>query len=265
MSVQETIAQAFVSKPAGAVFSSADFLSVGSRTAIDQALARLVRAGTVVRLARGLYAVAGQTVDAQALARAVASKTGERVGLASFSGVDEHLVIATSGQSRTLRAAGHTVEFRRMSQRKVQLAASIRGRVLLGLWNKGVGNLTTLDIQRATSDWSKEEIDSYAAMIPAWLREAIREANASRKSLDIGLSGAYDWSNPSLKDDVLIGKVLKRHKFDDVARICFHFGTTRVRRVLKRQAFESMTQDSLTRMLGNISRGMRSPAGATNA
>ena len=199
MSVQETIAQAFVSKPAGAVFSSADFLSVGSRAAIDQALARLVRAGTVVRLARGLYAVAGQTVDAQALARAVASKTGERVGLASFSGVDEHLVIATSGQSRTLRVAGHTVEFRRMSQRKVQLAASIRGRVLLGLWNKGVGNLTTLDIQRATSDWSKEEIDSYAAMIPAWLREAIREANASRKSLDIGLSGAYDWSNQASK------------------------------------------------------------------
>jgi hypothetical protein len=31
------------------------------------------------------------------------------------------------------------------------------------------------------------------------------------------LSGAYDWSNPNIKDDVLIGKVLEKHKFEDVA------------------------------------------------
>lgn len=47
--------------------------------------------------------------------------------------------------------------------------------------------LTTLEIQRATGDWAEGEIDSYAALIPAWLRTAIQQANAPRKSVKIGL------------------------------------------------------------------------------
>jgi hypothetical protein len=50
------------------VFSSADFLSAGTRAAVDQALFRLMKAGTIVRVARGLYAAAGQQVDAQTVA-----------------------------------------------------------------------------------------------------------------------------------------------------------------------------------------------------
>jgi hypothetical protein len=107
------------------VFSSVNFLSAGTRAAIDQALFRLMKAGTIMRVARGLYAVAGQQVDAK--------------------------TVATSGLSRTVKAVGHTVEFRRMSQRKVKLAASPKGRALLALWNQDVKNLTTLEIQRATA------------------------------------------------------------------------------------------------------------------
>ena len=64
------------------MFSSANFLSAGTRAAIDQALFRLMKAGTIVRVARGLYAVAGQQVDAK--------------------------TVATSGLSRTVKAVGHT-------------------------------------------------------------------------------------------------------------------------------------------------------------
>jgi hypothetical protein len=118
-------------------------------------------------------------------------------------------------------------------------------------------NLTTLEIQRATGDWSEGEIDRYAALIPAWLRSAIQQANTPRKSARIGLSGAYDWSNPNIRDDVLIGKVLERHKFEDVARLCFYYGVPKVKRVFKRRAFEPMTTASVTRMLSNISKGLR--------
>ena len=126
-------------------------------------------------------------------------------------------------------------------------------------------NLTTLEIQRTTGDWAEGEIDSYAALIPAWLRTAIQQANAPRKSVKIGLSGAYDWSNPNIRDDVLIGKVLEKHKFEDVARLCFYYGVPKVKRVFKRRAYEPMTNASVTRMLSNISKGLRTAQGQANA
>ena len=251
--IQQTIAD----QSQGPVFSSADFLSAGTRAAVDQALFRLIKAGAIVRVARGLYAAAGQQVDAQTVARALAHKTGERVGLAPSEGSGDVLVVPTSGLSRTVKAREHTVQFRRMSQRKVQLAASPKGRVLLALWTQGVRKLTTLEIQRATGDWLDAEIDTFAALIPAWLRTAVQQANAKRKSVKIGLSGAYDWSNPNIKDDVLISKVLEKHKFEDVARLCFYYGVPKVKRVFKRRAFEPMTSASVTRMLSNISKGLR--------
>ena len=257
MRTSETIRQAIADQPQGAVFSSADFLLAGTRAAVDQALFRLMKAGAIVRVARGLYAAAGQPVDVQTVASALAHKTGERVGLSPAEGPSDVLVVPTSGLSRTVKAAGHTVQFRRMSQRKVQLAASPKGRVLLELWTRGMKDLTTLEIQRATGNWAGGEIDSYAALIPAWLRSAIQQANAPRKSVKIGLSGAYDWSNPNIRDDVLIGKVLEKHKFEDVARLCFYYGVPKVKRVFKRRAFEPMTSASVTRMLSNISKGLR--------
>jgi hypothetical protein len=108
-------------------------------------------------------------------------------------------------------------------------------------------------------------MDNYAALIPAWLRTVIAQANAPRKSVKIGLSGAYDWSNPNIKDDVLIGKVLEKHKFEDVARLCFYYGVPKVKRVFKRRAYEPMTSASVTRMLGNISKGLRTSRGKANS
>jgi hypothetical protein len=257
MNASEIIQQTIADQSQGPVFSSADFLSAGTRAAVDQALFRLIKAGAIVRVARGLYAAAGQQVDAQTVARALAHKTGERVGLAPSEGTGDVLVVPTSGLSRTVKAGEHTVQFQRMSQRKVQLAASPKGRVLLALWTQGVRNLTTLEIQRATGDWHDAELDTFAALIPAWLRTAVQQANAKRKSVKIGLSGAYDWSNPNIKDDVLISKVLEKHKFEDVARLCFYYGVPKVKRVFKRRAFEPMTSASVTRMLSNISKGLR--------
>lgn len=257
MRTSEIIQKTISDQAQGAVFSSANFLSAGTRAAVDQALSRLMKAGAIVRVARGLYATAGQQVDAQTVARALANKTGERVSLAPSEVPGDVLVVPTSGLSRIIKAGEHTVQFRRMSQRKVQLAASPKGRVLLALWTQGVKNLTTLEIQRATGDWREGEIDIYAALIPAWLRTAVQHANAKRKSVKIGLSGAYDWSNPNIRDDVLIIKVLEKHKFEDVARLCFYYGVAKVKRVFKQRTFEPMTSASVTRMLSNISKGLR--------
>jgi hypothetical protein len=143
-----------------------------------------------------------------------------------------------------------------MSQRKAQLAATPEGMVLLALWSRGISKLTTTEIKQATGNWPKEEIEKYAGLVPAWLFTAVQQVNAPRKSVKLGLSGAYDCSNPNIRDDVLIGKVLEVHKFEDVARLCFYYGVAKVKRVFKRCEFGQMTRDIVTRMLGNISKGL---------
>ena len=88
MQTSEKIRQAIADKPLGAVFSRADFLSVGTRAAVDQTLFRMMSAGIIERVARGLYVTAGQRVDAQSIAHAMAQKTGEKIGLAPAGGAD---------------------------------------------------------------------------------------------------------------------------------------------------------------------------------
>lgn len=143
-----------------------------------------------------------------------------------------------------------------MSQRKAKLALSPKGRVLLALWSRGVKELTTTEIKQATGDWPQDVIGKYAGLVPAWLFTAVQQVNAPRKSVKLRLSGAYDWSNPNIRDDVLIGKVLEIHKFEDVARLCFYYGVSKVKRVFKRCELGQMTRDIVTRMLGNISKGL---------
>jgi hypothetical protein len=261
MHTSQLLRQALVDMPPGAVFSSADFLAIGTRAALDQALCRMVRAGDIVRVARGLYAAAGQAVDSRTVAMALAQKTGEQVAWHASVIRSNVLVVPTSGISRTVNSAGHAVHFQRVSQRKVRLAASPQGRVLLELWMRGSKELTTMEIRRAIGDWAPDDIARYAAMVPEWLRIAVQATNAPRKSARIGLTGAYDWSNPNMKDDVLIGKVLERLKFEDVAHLCFFYGVAKVKRVFKLREFEYPTRASLARMLGNIHKGMLASEG----
>lgn len=256
MGTTELIRFSIARMPQGAVFSSADFLSVGTRSAVDQALLRMKKAGQIVRVARGLYAVAGD-VATDAVALAVAHKTGEQVGDALVSPSSAVPVVPTSGQTRMVKVGERLVQFKRMSQRKIELASSPKGRVLLDLWGRGAKNLTTLEIKRATADWAEDEVDKFARLIPEWLRVAIKQSNAQRKSVMLGLSGAYDWSSTQIKDHVLIAKVLEKHKFEDVVRVCLFYGVPRVKRVFRQHDYGQMTRASVSRMLSNIGIGLK--------
>lgn len=55
MSVQDRIHNRIKGKGRGAVFAPKDFLDLGSRAAVDQALSRLVKRGVIKRLRRGIY------------------------------------------------------------------------------------------------------------------------------------------------------------------------------------------------------------------
>lgn len=213
---------------AGQLLAATDCLSMGSRAAIDQALYRMVKSGQLVRVSRGLYALE-QPANAKDLATAMADKKGDLSGR------------------------------RTSSPRKMALARTVHGRMLLDLWARGAQSITRTQIKIATADWTPQEIEEHLSLLPAWLRVALLQCHAKAKAVQLGLSGAYSWSNPQPRDELLIAKVLEQHRFEDMVRVCAHFGMPKVRRVFRQRVFEPMPRASVARMLGNIAKGLKLP------
>ena len=106
-----------------------DFLDLGSRDAVDQALSRLAKAGRLRRVGQGLYAAprisrvlnGPPPVDLDVAIAALARRDGVRImpdGLAAANqlgltnAVPAKASYVTDGHTRTLRIDGRTVQFR---------------------------------------------------------------------------------------------------------------------------------------------------------
>lgn len=109
-----------------------DFLDLGSRDAVDQALSRLAKAGRLRRVGHGLYAaprisrvlIGPAPVDLDVAVAALARRDGVRIipdGLAAANrlgltnAVPAKASYVTDGYSRTLKIDGRTVQFRHAS------------------------------------------------------------------------------------------------------------------------------------------------------
>ena len=106
-----------------------DFLDLGSRDAVDQAVSRLAKAGRLRRVGHGLYAAprispllnGPAPVDLDAAIAALARRDGVRImpdGLVAANqlgltnAVPANASYVTDGHSRTLKIDGRTVQFR---------------------------------------------------------------------------------------------------------------------------------------------------------
>src|SRR4051794_6480783 len=124
-SVQGKILDLVRERGRGKVFISKDFLDLGMREAVDQALSRLARTGEIRRLGRGLYHCprVNETLgielppDAEEVAQALARKTGSRIvpsgavaanALGLSTQVPAKPVSLTDGRTREVRV-GNTV------------------------------------------------------------------------------------------------------------------------------------------------------------
>ena len=111
------------------VWTPKDFLDLGSRGTVDQALSRLVQAGRLRRVGRALYDVPRISnvlkrpapVDLDAAIAALARRDGVRImpdGLVATNqlgltnAVPAKISYVTDGHSRTLKIDGRTVQFR---------------------------------------------------------------------------------------------------------------------------------------------------------
>ncbi|MER9752687.1 type IV toxin-antitoxin system AbiEi family antitoxin domain-containing protein [Mesorhizobium sp. M0166] len=175
----------------GSVFTPSDFLDLGDRAAIDQALSRLVKGGKLRRLARGLYDFPKMHIKLGPLsptpddvARALARETGSQVqitgaqaanALGLSTQVPARNTYLTDGPSRRVVLGRRTVDLRHASPKHLIAPGSPVGTVVQAL--RHLGPTRAVDIAhvaaRSLSARDKKILANSVIQAPAWMRSTL--------------------------------------------------------------------------------------------
>ena len=182
------------SLPEGGVLSPKEFLHLGSRSAVDQAFSRLAKAGTLLRVARGVYAAPvssrfGSRAPApEKVVKTLAEQSGEIVvphgaSAANALGLTQQVpireVYLTSGRTRKLQLGRSEVLVKHAPRWMLALGtrpagAAVRALAWIGPAHAGK-SLASLRRTLPRSEW--QALASARATLPGWMAQAIgREA-----------------------------------------------------------------------------------------
>jgi hypothetical protein len=177
----------------GETFSTRDCLNFGFRSAVDHALARLVKKGIIRRLARGLFARDPDylrsysysdiaKLKAEAFGRKIAphpSSISSQLGLQEqipFSARTDFL-FSTSGPTTKFRVGDKTIHLIHACPRKLRLATSKAGQTLRALWHRGKNNLDRDTFVKAFQFFFREDradLRMNMRWLPAWLSNSFK-------------------------------------------------------------------------------------------
>ena len=178
-----------------------DFLDLGSREAVDQALSRLVKAGQLRRVGHGLYDMPRMSavlkrpalVDLDAAIAALARRDGVRImpdGLVAANqlgltnAVPAKASYVTDGHSRTLKIDGRSVRFRHAGPSVMQWAGRPAAPVVQAL--RWLGPDAAADAQvvstlsRHLPDDVKLDLLQNSRDLPGWALPLARRITANQ-------------------------------------------------------------------------------------
>ena len=190
VSIADRIMTKVAARPIGQwVCTPKDFLDLGSREAVDQALSRLVKAGRLRRVGHGLYdrpriskvLKRPAPVDMDAAIAAVARRDGVRImpdGLAVANqlgltnAVAARISYVTDGHSRALKIDGRTVRFRHAGPGVMRWAGRPAAAVVQALRWLGPGTATDAHVvsilNRNLPDHVKVDLLHHRRDLPGW-------------------------------------------------------------------------------------------------
>lgn len=186
----ETILQRARTLPEGGVLSPKEFLHLGSRTAVDQALSRLSKSGKLLRVARGAYVspVSGRFGSRPPapgkVVMALAEQSGEIVAphgasAANSLGLTQQVPIReiylTSGRTRMLKLGRAEVLVKHAPRWMLALGtrpagSAVRALAWMGPTHAGE-SLASLRRSLPHSEW--KALASARATLPGWMAQAI--------------------------------------------------------------------------------------------
>jgi hypothetical protein len=193
-SIDSKLLAAIRSRGRGSVFVPADFLDLGSRQAIDVALHRLARKGTIRRLTRGVCdfpkrhpALGLLSPSPEAVATALGGRDRTRLQptgayAANALGLSEQVpakaVFLTDGPSRTVKIGPMTIQLRRTTQRNMADAGRLSGLLIQALRALGKEYVTPErreHLKRTLPAYQRRELLKDLRLAPAWMHPIFRE------------------------------------------------------------------------------------------
>ena len=172
------------------VYTPKDFLDLGSRGAVDQALFRLVNAGRLRRVGHGLYdrprisdvLKRPAPVDLKAAVGALARRDGVRImpdGLVAANqlgltnAVPAKICYVTDGHTRSLKIDGRTIRLRHASPTVMKWAGRLSAPVVQALRWLGSDAATTVQVvsilSRNLPDDVKIDLMQNCSDLPGWM------------------------------------------------------------------------------------------------
>ncbi|MDO8803926.1 MAG: DUF6088 family protein [Elusimicrobiota bacterium] len=180
-------------KGRGSVFTPADFLDLGSRAAVDQALSRGTRGGAIRKLVRGLYdyprrhpSLGTLAPSTDAIAKAIQGRDASRLQpsgaqAANMLGLSEQVparaVFLTDGRSRKVQLGKRLIILKRTTPRQMATAGRISGTVIQALhWlgRRQEDDRAIAILRRQLSARDKRQLLNDIPYAPAWIGELMR-------------------------------------------------------------------------------------------
>jgi len=191
-SVTNKILKRIMGKGRGSVVVPKDFLDLGSRAAVDQALSRLVKAGTIRRLKWGVYDYPRQhdrlgmlSASPDHVAKAIADRDGSKLQIsgaraANMLGLSTQVpakyVYLTDSSSKNITVGNRTVSLRRAVPGNLIGAGQTSGMVfqaLRYLGKSGVDSHAIITLRSKLSPSDKKALGKAAKDMPAWMQDVV--------------------------------------------------------------------------------------------
>lgn len=200
-SLDDQILSVVYGRGRGSLLTPSEFLRLGSRTAVDKALTRLVAKGRLRRLARGLYDFPRMHLDLgalapapEAIAKALAGKDRIRLQPAGAYAANllrlseqtpARVVFLTDGPSRKSQVGRQTIELRRTTPRNMAAAGKTAGLVIQALRYLGREHVTPerlRHLRTLLTEADRRELLQYLPTAPAWMHPHLRFIAAGEQS-----------------------------------------------------------------------------------
>ena len=200
-SIDSQILKRIQRRRAGHVFTPADFLDLGSRNAIDLTLGRQARAGTIRKVARGLYdfprvdprlgplapriddiATALKGRD-QSRLQPAGAHAANVLGLSTQ--VPVRVVFLTDGRSRRVQLGKQHIVLKHTTPRHMATAGRLSGTVIQALrWlgKRHVNDATIGTLRRRLSAADRQQLLKDLRHAPAWIAEIFRALAQSARA-----------------------------------------------------------------------------------
>lgn len=176
----------------GEPFTPTALLECGTRSSVDQTLSRLIKAGSIERVVRGVFVrpevsrfVGKVMPEPQKVAETVAKTTGAVVQvhgaeaarrLELTTQVPTQSVFVTSGPSKRICVGKMEIRLQHVCQRKLALAGRPAGLALAAMWYFGKKEVTPALIEKIRRKLGSSEFEilkSATRSMPAWMSDAI--------------------------------------------------------------------------------------------